>query len=243
MHRAGNSTNYELIPLQGTTSIDRFAGVSPKGFLNGIAEQLGKESADLITQAYHITPDMDENLFLTRALQWIGDVIFDGMQTTFSRPYLSLTHPAPNHNLAIHLLRHTNKKTYRYIFDVRNPFPNHRLYQQPHHWVDVYFVFKTLQFRYPLQRLKDISTRHAQLWCQFANGQQPWTEYRGSDEDAVIMVADDREGWVEKTVTDYERVMETSWKRCEALIKSWESQRGRAFSPLAISAFTGKNLT
>jgi len=55
------------------------AGVSPKHFLDGITEQLGEGSASRISQDYHITPDIDENLFLTNIFHWIGDVVFDGI--------------------------------------------------------------------------------------------------------------------------------------------------------------------
>jgi outer membrane protein assembly factor BamE (lipoprotein component of BamABCDE complex) len=109
--------------------------------------------------------------------------------------------------LANYLTAHTNKKVYRYVFDVRNQFPGSPLYQQPHHWVDIYYVFKTLQFRYPTQRLKDISTRHAQLWVDFANGKTPWREYKYTGNgDEIIMVADEREGWLERTVAENERL-------------------------------------
>jgi hypothetical protein len=151
---------------------------------------------------------------------------------------------APNHALAKYLTTHTNKKVYRYMFDVRNPFPNSSFYNLPHHWVDVYFVFKTLQFRYPTQRLKDISTRHAQLWNGFAHGTAPWTEYKYSgDKQEVIMVADDREGWVERTVVEHERLLEWGWERSDALCKSWESQKGKEFRPLDIEPMKGKPKT
>jgi hypothetical protein len=56
----------------------RLAGVTPQAFLAGIKAQLGQESVDLLSQAYDITPDMDNNLFITRGMQWVGDVIFGG---------------------------------------------------------------------------------------------------------------------------------------------------------------------
>jgi hypothetical protein len=145
--------------------------------------------------------------------------------------------------LAQYLTTHTKKKVYRYIFDIRNPFPGSPFYQQPHHWVDVYFVFKTFQFRYSTQKLKDISTKHAQLWIEFANGKTPWKEYKytGKGEE-VVMVAEEREGWVERTVKEHEGIMETSWKRCEALVQSWEGKKGVGFSPLEIEPLRGKKM-
>jgi hypothetical protein len=145
--------------------------------------------------------------------------------------------------LAKYISTGTNKKIYRYSFDVRNPFPSHSLYQQTHHWVDKYFVFRTLAFRYPTQKLKDISTKHAQLWVDFANEKAPWTQYRYSGNgEEVIMVADERDGWVERTVAEDEKVTELSWKRCEALVESWKNFQGMQFSPLEIDPLKGKSM-
>jgi hypothetical protein len=159
-------------------------------------------------------------------------------------PYLQiLTIIAPHHEWAKYLSTHTNKKIYRYVFGVRNPFPGQFLYQQAHHWVDKYFLFKTLQFRYPTQRLKDISTRHAQLWIDFANGKTPWQQYRYTgDGEEVVMIADERDGWVERTIAEHEKLTETSWKTCEALPVSWEDQKGKSFSPMDIEPLKGKSM-
>jgi hypothetical protein len=109
--------------------------------------------------------------------------------------------------------------------------------------VDKYFVFKTLQFRYPSQKLKDISTKHAQLWIDFANGKTPWTQYKyNGDGEEVIMVADERDGWVERTVAEDEKITELSWKRCETLVESWKDNRGKVFSPLEIEPLQGKSV-
>lgn len=149
--------------------------------------------------------------------------------------HASLILVAPTHQLAQYLTQHTNKKVYRYVFDVRNPFPISPFWQQAHHWVDVYFMFKTYQFRYPTQRLKDISTQHAQNWISFANGSTPWREYKYTgDGDEIVMVADERDGWVERTVGQHEKLVENTWRRCEALYQSWDSMRGKEFSPFDI---------
>jgi hypothetical protein len=107
----------------------------------------------------------------------------------------------------------------------------------------VYYIFKTFQFRYPTQRLRDISTKHAQLWINFANGKTPWRQYKytGSG-DEIIMVADERQGWIERTVAEDEKIMETTWRRCEALVASWEHMRGKPFFPFAIDPLKGKKL-
>ncbi|KAL6703957.1 hypothetical protein ACN47E_008895 [Coniothyrium glycines] len=214
--------------FEGTHQVARVAAITPSEFLQGIKEKMGEESKEVVSKEYDITPEMDQNLFVTQAMRWMGDVIFD----------------APTHAMAQSLTRKSNKKVYRYIFDVRNPFPNHDLYQQAHHWVDVYFVFKVHQFRYPSQRLKNISTKHAQLWITFANGKTPWSAYKYTGKgDEVIMVADEREGWVERTVAENEKVMEWSWRRCEKLWDSWKKESGKPFLPLRIAPLDGKKLT
>lgn len=150
---------------------------------------------------------------------------------------------APNHALAKYLTTHTNKKVYRYTFNVRNPFPGAPCYQVAHHWVDVYFVFKTFQFRYPTQRLKDLSSQHAQLWVDFTNGKAPWSEYKDiGNGNEIVIVADEHEGWVERTVRQDEEITELSWTRCELLWESWETKRGAAFYPMKIACLDGKKL-
>jgi hypothetical protein len=154
-----------------------------------------------------------------------------------------LTVSAPQHQWTKYLSTHTNKKIYQYTFDVRNPFPCQALYQLPHHWVDKYFVFKTLQFRYPSQRLRDISTKHAQLWIDVAHGKAPWTEYKYTGNgDEITMVADEREGWVERTVAENERIMDITPKRFEALLTSWEDFKGKSFAPMEIDPLEGKSM-
>jgi hypothetical protein len=66
-----------LIILQGATYIPVFLFVPQALFISTIEEQLGKETAAKMFQAYGMTPTMDPNLFLTAATRWIGDVIFD----------------------------------------------------------------------------------------------------------------------------------------------------------------------
>lgn len=213
--------------FEGTTFMPVIATLTPTTFLDAITSQLGPQSASEIAAAYSITLSMDQNLFITAVTRWIGDIIFD----------------APVHALSQYLTTHTTKKVYRYIFDVRNPFPGHNLYQIAHHWVDVYFVFKTFRFRYPTQRLKDVSTRFAQLWVDFANGKAPWAEYKytGNGED-IIMVADERDGWTERTVAEDEKLTELNWKRCEQLWEAWKDQRGKWFLPLKIEPLKNKKM-
>jgi len=56
------------------------------------------------------------------------------------------------------------------------------------------------------------------------------------------MVADERESWIERTVVDHEKITETSWRSCEALVASWQGKKGRAFSPVGIEHLGGKSM-
>ena len=210
----------------------RFAGVTPSAFLSSIEKQLGSTASSLTSHAYAITPTMDQNLFLTAFMRWIGDVLFD----------------APTHLLATYLSTKTTKRVYRYIFDVRNPFPNNALYQQPHHWVDIYFVFKAHQFRYPSQRLKEISSQHARLWTEFANGKAPWGEYKYSEDrkgEAVLMIADERAGWVERSTAQVESDLEWGYGRAEELWQSWKEggMEGKTWDALRLECLMGVKRT
>lgn len=59
----------------------RVAKIDPAAFLTGIAKQSGQESSDLVSKLYGITAGMDQNLCVTQAMRWIGDVVFDGNET------------------------------------------------------------------------------------------------------------------------------------------------------------------
>jgi hypothetical protein len=61
--------------------MSRVASITPKAFLDGVTQQLGDESSAIVARAYDITPDMDQNLFMTRCMQWMGDVVFEGNLT------------------------------------------------------------------------------------------------------------------------------------------------------------------
>ncbi|KAF2203679.1 alpha/beta-hydrolase [Delitschia confertaspora ATCC 74209] len=198
--------------------------MAPTSFTEAATEQLGHENAGKLFEAYGITPDMDPNQFLTPVMRWIGDVIFDG----------------PTHMLARHLSTSSRKKVYRYNFDVRNPFPGQPLYQISHHWVDIYFVFKNYQFRFSSQKLKDISTQHARFWIDIANGKAPWNEYK---EEGVVMIANERDGWTERTKEEDERITERNWRRCERLWEAYSGFKGQDdFIPFKMKSLEDKKL-
>lgn len=108
-------------------------------------------------------------------------------------------------------------------------------YQQAHHWVDVYFIFRTMQFRFPYQYLKDISDQHAAKWIAFANGEEPWKKFEEKD-GSIIMIADDREGWVEKTLPEYEKMSSVEFSRLDVLWEAWQDKKGEKWSPFDLAA-------
>jgi carboxylesterase type B len=50
----------------------------PRTWLALLKQSLSDEAAQKVMQAYDVTLDMDQNRFLTAAMRWCGDVIFDG---------------------------------------------------------------------------------------------------------------------------------------------------------------------
>jgi carboxylesterase type B len=53
--------------------------LTPKSFHEHLRLGLSDGAAQQVMQAYNVTPDMDQNLFLTPAMRWSSDVVFDGM--------------------------------------------------------------------------------------------------------------------------------------------------------------------
>jgi hypothetical protein len=89
-----------------------------------------------------------------------------------------------------------------------------------------------MQFRFPYQYLTDLSDKHAELWINFTNGIQPWSQYG----DGVVMVADEREGWVEKSLEDYEKMSGTEFRRLDELWETWQERKGEMWLPLDMVA-------
>jgi hypothetical protein len=96
-------------------------------------------------------------------------------------------------------------------------------------------MFRTAQFRFPYQYLKDISDKHAALWIGFANGEKPWSEY-GEKDEGIIMLADEREGWVEKTLLEYEKISRVGFSRLDILWDAWSAKKGQQWLPLDMVA-------
>lgn len=91
--------------------------------------------------------------------------------------------------------------------------------------------------------MKDISTKHASLWVDFANGKAPWAEYVvGAGEEEVVMVADEREGWVERSRQEDAKMADRDWDRCEKLWDAWADFRGKEFLPMKIDPLNKRKL-
>lgn len=235
--------------FEGAAFVSIANAITPRSFHDLIATQLSPKAADQVMEAYGVTLDTDQNLFLTAAMRWCGEITFDRkyLLQNCSRSFTSKTRSptrsysqyllVPTDALSRYISSHSNKRLYRYIFDVRNPFPNGPFYQQTHHWVDVYFVFRTLQFRYPYQYLKNISDKHAEQWITFANGKAPWSAYK--DEEKIVMVADERDGWVERTQEEHEKLSTTDFSRLKKLWDIWGERKGERFLPLDMTTVMG----
>ena len=53
-------------------------------------------------------------------------------------------------------------------------------------------------------------------------------------------MADERDGWAERSVREQENISETSWSRCEALEESWKGMSGKVFEPTEIEPLRPK---
>ncbi|KAG9203305.1 hypothetical protein G6514_002958 [Epicoccum nigrum] len=223
--------------FEALTFSQRYKHVQPAAFLASLSALHGPRAASSIALTYNIpssSPDPSPVAFHTPLLRWLGDTLFD----------------APMHLLARHLSAAPSKRVYRYLFDVRNPFPGQPLYAQPHHWADIYFVFRAHQFRYPAgppggegDRLRGISDAHARFWMRFARGEAPWRVYeKGEGEgEETIMLVGEREGWVERSAKQLERDLGWGYGRCEALVRAWEEAglRGKSGRVLELECLAG----
>jgi hypothetical protein len=96
-----------------------------------------------------------------------------------------------------------------------------------------------MRFRFPHQWLKDVSDRHAELWIQFACGDAPWSAHKSGSE-GLIMVANEREGWVERTMAEYEKMSRVAWKRLDSLREAWSERKGKEWMAMDVTALMSK---
>jgi hypothetical protein len=49
------------------------------------------------------------------------------------------------------------------------------------------------------------------------------------------MVADEREGWVQKTMREYEEMSRVDWGRLDKMWEAWGEKKGAAWVPLDVA--------
>ncbi|RFU34812.1 hypothetical protein B7463_g1562, partial [Scytalidium lignicola] len=190
--------------------------VNLNDFIALMTTQLGEQHASKLLDAYNITPNMDHNKFWTQLMYLIGDVQFSEPTDKVAK---ALASPSQKQGIK-------KKKVYRYNITLRNPFPGSVYHQIPgHHFVDVLFLFGTFRFRYPTQKLVDISTEFMRRWLNFGAGQQPWDEYivDGDNEQGgeKIMIINSSSGFELRTRKEDEEKSKVS-EEGERRYKQWE---------------------
>lgn len=158
---------------------------------------------------------MDRNKFGVQLALLMGDITFSEPANKIARALA-----APSVDGA------RKKKVYRYNVTLRNPFPGTPFYQVPgHHFVEVLFLFGTFRFRYPTQKLVDISTEFMRRWIAFGVGEAPWDEYElntAQEEDAEkIMIISSSVGFEQRTRKEDEEKSKLS-DEGERRYKQWE---------------------
>ncbi|CAH0020338.1 unnamed protein product [Clonostachys rhizophaga] len=123
----------------------------------------------------------------------------------------------PCHELGKRLANQAQGKkrnVYRYSFCLSNPFPGSICGLVPgHHFVEILFLFLTLQDRYPTHRdgwTARQARETARRWITFANGRVPWdpcfTDEITEEGEAKIAICDDLSGWSVRTVKEDEEL-------------------------------------
>ncbi|KAH8813305.1 Alpha/Beta hydrolase protein [Xylogone sp. PMI_703] len=207
-------TFFEGWIFNGTTQL-----VNRDKFIDFTTTQLGQHHASKLLGAYDITPDMDPNKFWTQLMYLMGDMTFSEPTDKVARVLASSARREGAHK----------RKVYRYNLALRNPFPGSTYYQVPgHHFVDILFLFGTFRFRYPTQKLIDISTEFMRRWLKFGAGEQPWDEYIVGDsnnpEDEKIMIINSSVGFELRTRKEDEEKSKES-EEGERRYKQWEVLR------------------
>jgi hypothetical protein len=132
--------------FKGTPCFSVAQALAPQTFhAHMLSTGLSEKAASRVLITYHITPTLDQNLFVDAVTRWLGDIVFD----------------APVHTPCNYLATHTNNKVYKFIFDAGNQFIGAPFYGVPHHSLNVYFLFRTLQLRFHTQKFKDMSDAHS----------------------------------------------------------------------------------
>ncbi|EPS36637.1 hypothetical protein H072_9913 [Dactylellina haptotyla CBS 200.50] len=183
----------------------------------------GNEEGGKVLEAYDIEPDegkgMDQVKFFMRLMYLIGDIYFQEptaqMADAMSREYNSENKGE------------MKRKVFRYQFALPNLFPNTPYsFVTGHHFVEMFYQFMTLRERYPTHRNKFYqrqSEQMAKMWLAFANGKDPWDEYKEAD-GWKIEICDDINGWHTRTrEEDEKRSQDEPWG--ERRYKAWNLLR------------------
>ena len=64
--------------FEGAAYLSLANDMTPKRFHDHIVQQLDQKAATTAMELYGMTLDMDQNLFLTAAMRWFGELAFDG---------------------------------------------------------------------------------------------------------------------------------------------------------------------
>lgn len=174
--------NSDLVLRQQGFIFQNLKDVPISDFISTCHSVLSSSDAKTLLTAYGITPDMNHNLFWTRSMFLVGDLLF-------SQPTDAVCDSL------------TTKKIFRYTLTARNPFPGSVYTMAPgHHFLDLLFLFLTLRDRYPNPTYTAIAEGFASRWIKFANGEEPWPKYRVSDEngeagEGTIAVINGINGW------------------------------------------------
>ncbi|KAK5054457.1 hypothetical protein LTR84_001348 [Exophiala bonariae] len=203
---------------EGQTILELLKQCEPKVFVGAIISIFGETIAQELLETYDmpLSGEIDPNRFLLQLSYFIGDLLFsapiDKLATTLARTSSSGAR------------RETTLKqrtVYRYSIALSNPFAgNTHSFAAGHHFVEILFLFLTLLDRYPTRRdkwLERQARETARRWITFANGKEPWEEYRvnslttggneASDDasEAKIAIADDLHGWTVRTRSEDEQ--------------------------------------
>ncbi|KAF4428934.1 Carboxylesterase type B [Fusarium acutatum] len=198
--------------------------VRPEVFYQHVEDTFGAQNAKIILDVYEISRTMDQNLFWTRLCTLCGDVMFS----------------LPCHILSKELWQ-SNKKQYRCILSLRNPFPGSFFSNVlGHHFVELIYQFMTFMERLPLQRQRDVCVGFVRRWTALAYGEEPWSQYTWVHE--AVAVADSREGWVVRSrvkdleVSAYDEGGQRRYGKWEALDEVFRSLGEKA--PAAVEALS-----
>ncbi|KAF3210259.1 hypothetical protein TWF191_011219 [Orbilia oligospora] len=174
-----------------------------------------------------VVPVYSNHVELTAKREWVDGVI---VGDDFWEGYIfrnGLTHA--KHKKFVKMFKTASgdgrrQKVFRYQFNLPNPWPGSPFsYVSGHHFVEMFYQFMTFRERYPTHRNKFYqrqSEEMARLWIAFANGKDPWEEYK-EQTGYKIQICDDVNGWHLRTRDeDVERSRDEQWG--ERRYKQWE---------------------